>query len=314
VRLLQEHDVPAEKSGAVQKFQQEMVSISFQGRVIMRINHNMSAVFANRQLQDVSNRMDKTIEKLASGQAINRAGDDASGLAVSEKMRTQINGLVQAEKNAMNGLSFIQVAEGSFQQVSDILQRIRSLSIQSANGIYSNSDRTQIQVEVSQLVDEIDRISTSAEFNRMKMLTGRYARGSKTGSMFFHVGANSNQRIRVFIQTISAKALNLINGTVKRTISTVGHANSMIGYIDSALEKLNRQRADLGAYYNRLENTTKALVRSHENLMAADSRIRDVDMAAQMVEFTKDQILVQTGVAMLAQANFKPKLIIKLLD
>ncbi len=291
-----------------------VTSIQIQGRVTMRINHNMSAVFANRQLQDVSNRMDKTIEKLASGEAINRAGDDASGLAVSEKMRTQILGLVQAEKNTMNGLSFIQVAEGSFQQVNDILQRIRALSIQSANGIYSNSDRTQIQVEVSQLIDEVDRISTSAEFNRMKMLTGRYARGSKTGSMFFHVGANSNQRIRVFIQTISSKALNLIDGNKKRTISTVGQANSMIGYIDSALEKLNRQRADLGAYYNRLENTTKALVRSHENLMAADSRIRDVDMAAQMVEFTKDQILIQTGVAMLAQANFKPKLIMKLLD
>lgn len=280
----------------------------------MRINHNMSAIFANRQLQAVSRSLDKSIEKLASGEAINRAGDDASGLAVSEKMRTQINGLVQAEKNTQNGLSFIQVAEGSFQQVNEILQRIRSLSVQSANGIYSNSDRTQIQVEVSQLVDEIDRISTSAEFNRMKMLTGRYARGSKTGSMFFHVGANSNQRIRVFIQTISANALNLYSGNKKRTISTVGQANSMIGYIDSALEKLNRQRADLGAYYNRMENTIKALARSHENLMAADSRIRDVDMAAQMVEFTRDQILVQTGVAMLAQANFKPKLIMKLLD
>jgi flagellin len=314
VRLLQKHDVSAEKSGVVQKSQQEMIPISFQGRVTMRINHNMSAIFANRQLQAVSRSLDKSIEKLASGEAINRAGDDASGLAVSEKMRTQINGLVQAEKNTQNGLSFIQVAEGSFQQVNEILQRIRSLSVQSANGIYSNSDRTQIQVEVSQLVDEIDRISTSAEFNRMKMLTGRYARGSKTGSMFFHVGANSNQRIRVFIQTISANALNLYSGNKKRTISTVGQANSMIGYIDSALEKLNRQRADLGAYYNRMENTIKALARSHENLMAADSRIRDVDMAAQMVEFTRDQILVQTGVAMLAQANFKPKLIMKLLD
>lgn len=280
----------------------------------MRINHNMSAIFANRQLQIVAYRMDKSIEKLASGEAINRAGDDASGLAVSEKMRTQIKGLIQAEKNAQNGLSFIQVAEGSFQQVNDILQRIRTLSVQSANGIYSNSDRTQIQVEVSQLVDEVDRISTSAEFNRMKMLTGRYAKNSKIGSMFFHVGANSNQRIRVYIQTVSAKSLYLIEGGRKRTISTVGQANAMIGYIDSALDKLNRQRANLGAYFNRLENTSQALTRSYENLMAADSRIRDVDMAAQMVEFTRDQILVQTGVAMLAQANFKPKLIMKLLD
>lgn len=280
----------------------------------MRINHNMSAVFANRQMQNVAARMDKSIEKLASGEMINRAGDDASGLAVSEKMRTQINGLIQAEKNAQNGLSFIQVAEGAFQQLNDIMQRIRSLAVQSANGIYSNSDRMQIQVEVSQLIDEVDRIATSAEFNRLKMLTGAFSRKSKTASMFFQVGANSNQRIRVYITTINARALNLIENGVKRSISTVGQANSMIGFVDTALEKLNRQRADLGAYYNRLENTIKALALSYENMMAADSRIRDVDMAAEMVNFTRDQILVQTGTAMLAQANFKPQLIMKLLE
>ena len=280
----------------------------------MRINHNMSAVFANRQMQNVAARMDKSIEKLASGEMINRAGDDASGLAVSEKMRTQINGLIQAEKNAQNGLSFIQVAEGAFQQLNDIMQRIRSLAVQSANGIYSNSDRMQIQVEVSQLIDEVDRIATSAEFNRLKMLTGAFSRKSKTASMFFQVGANSNQRIRVYITTIKARALNLIENGVKRSISTVGQANSMIGFVDTALEKLNRQRADLGAYYNRLENTIKALALSYENMMAADSRIRDVDMAAEMVNFTRDQILVQTGTAMLAQANFKPKLIMKLIE
>jgi len=281
----------------------------------MRISHNMSAIFANRQMQSVARRIDKSIERLASGEAINRAGDDASGLAVSEKMRTQINGLIQAEKNAQNGLSFIQVAEGSFQQVNDMLQRIRMLSVQSANGIYSNSDRTQIQVEVSQLIEEIDRIATSAEFNRMKMLTGTFAKNSKVGSMFFHVGANSNQRIRVFIATIGAKSLNLSEpGGKKRSISTVGQANAMIGYVDLALEQLNRQRADLGSYYNRMENTIKALTLSYENMMAADSRVRDVDMAAQMVEYTKDQILLQTGTAMLAQANFKPKLIMKLLE
>ncbi len=282
---------------------------------IMRINHNMSAIFANRQLKNVSNRLDKTIEKLASGMAINKAGDDASGLAVSEKMRTQINGLIQAEKNAQNGLSFIQVAEGSFQQLNDILQRIRALAVQSANGIYSPSDRTQIQVEVSQLIDEIDRIATSAQFNRMKMLNGIFARNSKSGSIFFHVGPNQNQRIRVYIATISSKALNLRDkANKKQTISTVGAANNMIGFVDTALERLNRQRADLGAYYNRMENTIRALTRSYENMMAADSRIRDADMAAEMVNFTTDQILIQTGTAMLAQANFKPKLIMKLLD
>ncbi|TFH41019.1 MAG: flagellin [Chrysiogenales bacterium] len=281
----------------------------------MRINHNMSAVFASRHLTDVGNRLDKTIERLSSGQLINRAGDDATGLAVSEKMRTQIRGLVQAEKNAQNGLSFIQVAEGSYQQLNEIMQRIRVLAVQSANGIYSRDDRLQIQVEVSQLVDEIDRIATSAEFNRMKMLQGEFAKKSRTGSMFFHVGANQDQRIRVYIATVSSKAFNLVNeGNNKRTISTVAGANAMIGYADTAIDRLNRQRADLGAYYNRLENTVKALAVTYENMMSADSRIRDADMAVEMVEFTKDQILVRTSAAMLAQANTKPQLIMKLFE
>ena len=281
----------------------------------MRINHNMSAIFANRQIQNAAWRLEKSTEKISSGETINRAGDDASGLAVSEKMRTQINGLVQAEKNAQNGLSFIQVAEGSYQQVNEMLQRIRTLSIQSANGIYSNADRMQIQVEVSQLIEEIDRIATTAEFNRMKMLTGDFARNSKVGSMFFHVGPNSDQRIRVYISTVGARALNLESTEVgKRSISTVGQANSMIGYVDTALDSLNRQRADLGAYYNRMETTIRSLNQSYENMVAADSRVRDTDMAAQMVEYTRDQILVQTGVAMLAQANFVPKQVLKLIE
>jgi flagellin len=281
----------------------------------MRINHNMSAVFANRHLSEVENRLDKSIEKLSSGEQINRAGDDATGLAVSEKMRTQMNGLDQAEKNAQNGLSFIQVAEGSYQQLNEIMQRIRVLAVQSANGIYSRDDRLQIQVEISQLIDEVDRIGTSAEFNRMKMLRGEFAKMSKTGSMFFHVGANQDQRIRVYIATVGSKAFNLVNeGKVKRTVSTVAGANAMIGYVDSALDRLNRQRADLGAYFNRLENTIQALARNYENTMSAYSRIRDADMAAEMVEFTKDRILVQTSAAMLAQANTKPKLIMKLFE
>lgn len=279
----------------------------------MRINHNMSAIFANRKLQDVASKLDKSIEKLASGEQINRSGDNSSGLAVSEKMRTQIHGLFQAEKNAQNGLSFIQVAEGSLQQINEILQRVRQLSIQSANGIYSNQDRQQIQVEVSSLIDEIDRISSSAEFNRMKMLTGEFARNSKVGSMYFHVGPNSNQRIQAFISTMSAKALKLVVNNEKKSISTIGDANSMIATVDRALDRLNRQRAELGAYYNRMENTIKALNLSHENMLSADSRIRDADMAAEMVEFTKYEILTKSGVAMLAQANAKPQLILNLL-
>lgn len=281
----------------------------------MRINHNMSAVFANRQIQEAVYRLDKSIERISSGEVINRAGDDASGLAVSERMRTQIRGLSQAEKNAENGLSFIQLTEGAYHQLNEMLQRIRALSIQSANGIYSNNDRMQIQVEVSQLIDEIDRIATTAEFNRMKMLTGRFARNSTTGSMFFHIGPNEDQRIRVYIATVGARALDLVNGSSgKRSISTAGQANSMIGYVDSALDRLNQQRADLGAYYNRMETAIRSLSQSYENMLAADSRIRDTDMASQMVEYTRDQILVQTGVAMLAQANFVPKQVLQLLE
>jgi flagellin len=275
----------------------------------------MSAIFADRQLQIVAGRLDKSIQKLASGQTINGPGDDPSGFAVSERMRTQINGMSQAERNAQNGISFIQVSEGSYQQITDILQRIRQLSVQSANGIYSNRDRMMIQVEVSQLLQEIDRITTSAQFNGMKMLTGDFARESAIGSMYFHIGPNQSDTIRVFIATVSSKAFNLMSlEGVKRSVSTAGQANSMIGYVDNALDKLNMQRADLGAYYNRMENTVSALGIAQENMIAAYSRIRDVDMASEMVEYTKDQILVQTSVAMLAQANFKPKLVMKLLE
>ena len=158
-------------------------------------------------------------------------------------------------------------------------------------------------------------IANSAVFNRMKMLRGEFAKTSRTGSMFFHVGANQNQRIRVFIATVGSKAFNLVNeGNAKRTISRVAGANAMTGYVDTALDRLNRHRADLGAYFNRLENTIQDLARNYENDMSADSRIRDADMAAEMVEFTKDRILVQTGAAMLAQANTKPKLIMKLFE
>jgi len=280
----------------------------------MIVNHNLSAIFANRQVRNVSRELDKNMERLASGESINKAGDDASGLAVSEKMRTQISGLFQASKNVQNGLSFIQVAEGGLQQIGSILQRIRVLAVQSANGIYSHADRQQIQVEVSQLIDEVDRISNSAEFNRMKILTGEYSRSSVKASIYFHVGANKDQRIRAFIATMSARALKLVNQTgVKTSISTVQKANSMIEIVDSALDRLNRQRADLGAYYNRMENTVKSLDINHENMLAADSRIRDVDMASEMVEFTKNQILIQSGTAMMAQASFQPKQVLKLL-
>jgi flagellin len=254
------------------------------------------------------------MEKLSSGLRINRAGDDASGLAVSEKMRAQINGLRQAERNTEDGMSLIQTTEGYLQEISDILQRIRVLAVQSSNGIYTPEDRQMIQVEVSQLVDEIDRIASQAEFNKMSLLQGQFARGSRITSMWFHIGPNQHHRERVYIQTMTALALNLkrVDGNIL-TLSTPEFANEAIGTIDKAMEKINKQRADLGAYYNRLEHAAKGLMIAYENTQASESRIRDADMAETSVSFTKNQILVQSGTAMLAQANVRPQSVLQLL-
>ncbi len=280
----------------------------------MIINHNSSAVQAHRVLKFNEWNTDKTMSRLASGERITRAGDDPSGLAVSEKMRTQVRGLRQAERNTEDGMSLIQTTEGYLQQMSDILQRIRVLAVQSSNGIYSNEDRQLIQVEVSQLVDEVDRISSQAEFNRYALLKGDFSRTSKTGSMWFHMGPNANQRSRVFIGTMSSKALNLRGADNKIvTLSSPAQANATIGTVDGALETLMKQRADLGAYYNRLEHTAKGLMVAYENVASSESRIRDADMAEEMVNLTTQQILTQTGVAMLAQAGVRPQGILQLL-
>lgn len=285
----------------------------------MVINHNLSAMFAQRELGVTSGRIGGDIEKLSSGMRINKAGDDASGLAVSEKMRSQIRGLNQAAQNAQNGISFIQATEGYLQESSDILQRIRELSVQSSNGIYSSEDRMQIQVEVSQLVAEVDRIASSAQFNGMNMLTGRFARetgeNTITGSMWFHIGANMDQRVRVYIGTMTASALgvrNLGNGQIM-SLENADSANRGIGIIDEALKTINKQRADLGAYQNRLTHAVGGLNIGAENLQAAESRIRDTDMAKQMVEYTKNQVLSQSGTAMLAQANQSSQQVLSLL-
>ena len=285
----------------------------------MVINHNMSAMFAQRSqgLTDLSNQ--KNMEKLSSGMRINRAGDDASGLAVSEKMRAQISGLNQASTNAENGISFIQTTEGYLQETSDIVQRIRELAVQSSNGIYSDEDRMQIQVEVSSLIDEVDRIASAAQFNGMNMLTGRFARptgeNAVTGSMWFHIGANMDQRTQVYIGTMSATALGLKNlgDETKLSLAAPDDANRAIGTLDEALKKINKQRADLGAYQNRLEKTVVGLDIGAENLQASESRIRDTDMASEMVDFTKNQVLSQAGTAMLAQANQQSQNVLSLL-
>ena len=285
----------------------------------MVINHNMSAMYANRTLGVSNLSLSKDMEKLSSGEKINRAGDDASGLAVSEKMRSQIRGLNQASTNAQNGISFIQVTEGYLQETTDIMQRIRELAVQSSNGIYSDEDRMQIQVEVSQLVAEVDRIASQAQFNGMNMLTGRFAQATGenavTASMWFHIGANMDQRMQVFIGTMTASALGVRELGSENVLSLESPelANRAIGTIDEALKKINKQRADLGGYQNRMEYAVKGLDVSAENLQASESRIRDTDMAKQMVDFTKNQVLLQAGTAMLAQANSQSQTVLSLL-
>jgi len=286
----------------------------------MIINHNMSALNAQRVQSDVTKEVTKNMEKLASGMRINRAGDDASGLAVSEKMRAQIRGLGQASRNIGDGISFIQTTEGYLQESQDILQRLRELAVQSSNGIYTAQDRQQIQVEVSQLVDEVDRVASHAQFNGMNMLTGAFAREEGTNvvpsAMWFHIGANVDQRARVFIGTMSATALGLkdINDGKKISLASPDEANRAIMTFDAALNRVSKQRADLGAYQNRLEFAVKGVDVGAENLQASESRIRDVDMARQMVDYTKNQILVQSGNAMLAQANQRSQSTLQLLQ
>jgi flagellin len=255
------------------------------------------------------------MEKLSSGMRINKAGDDASGLAVSEKMRTQIEGLRQAERNTEDGMSFVQTAEGYLDQSAKFVRRIRTLSVQSANGIYSDSDRKLIQVEVSQLVDEIDRIASQAEFNRFKVLTGAFSKVNPKASMWFHLGPNQNQRERVFIGTMTAAAFKLKAGDkIVVSLESPQGANNAIGLMDASLQRLSKQRADLGAYYNRLEMTAQGLMTAYENIQASESRIRDVDMAEELVEFTKNSILVQSSISMLAQANLQPQGVLRLLQ
>ncbi len=283
----------------------------------MIINHNTSSAFASRTLNFRQDSIQGNIEKLSSGMRINRAGDDASGLAVSEKLRSQIRGLNQAERNIQDAVSFIQTSEGYLQNTQDILHRIRELSVQSANGIYTAEDRMQIQVEVSQLVDEVNRIASHAQFNGMNMLTGAFARDSAVGQiMQFQVGANMDQSEQVFIGTMTARALGLEDfqgegGIV--SISTPDLANRTIGIVDTAMRQINRQRADLGAYQNRFEIAQQGVAIASENLAAAESRIRDTDMARQVVDFVKNQILVQANTAMLAQANTQPQSVLQLL-
>ncbi len=345
----------------------------------MIINHNLSAMYAHRQFKLDTFYTHKNIEKLSSGLRINRAGDDPAGLAVSEKMRAQIRGLNQASRNAQDGVSMIQTAEGWLQETNNILLRMRELAVQVANGTYTFEDRKQVEQEIKQLVDEIDRIASHAEFNTMKLLRGgfrrnphdeNFARGianvewrkydknlvhtyadppirpigdpdpvkdpsehklvrdfgiekeEDKGGVYFHVGANTDQREKFFIENMSAYALGLASGTPtvdseKRELlvsyTTQDGANKAIAQIDSAIYIVSRQRADLGAYQNRLETTIRGVDIAAENLQSAESQIRDVDMAKEMVEFVKNQILSQSAASMLAQANLRPQVVLRVL-
>jgi flagellin len=284
----------------------------------MIINHNISSINANRMLGLKGKAVDRSMEKLASGLKINRGGDDASNLAVSEKLRSQIRGLNQASKNIQSGVSFIQTSEGYLAETQDILHRLRELAVQSANGIYTEEDREQIQIEVDQLVDEVNRVASHAQFNGLNMLTGRFAENAPAGAgttMFFHVGANMDQREVMFIGTMTSKALGIqdVGDDTFMSLSTANQANQNIGVLDEALKRVSRQRADLGGYQNRFEVAKVGVDVAAENLQAAESILRDTDMAAQMVEYVKDNILVQAGTAMLAQANTKPQTVLQLL-
>lgn len=269
----------------------------------MRINHNISALNTYRQLSMNNTATQKNLEKLSSGYRINRAGDDAAGLAISEKMRGQIRGLEMAQKNAQDGISLIQTAEGALTETHSILQRMRELAVQAANDTNVSADRDAIQAEIDALVSEINRIADNTEFNTQNLLDGSF-----TGKAF-HIGANSGQNITVDIATMNASAL----GVASISVASAGVANTAITSINDAIEDVSTERSKLGAVQNRLEHTINNLGATAENLTAAESRIRDVDMAKEMMAFTKNNILMQAAQSMLAQANQQPQGVLQLL-
>jgi flagellin len=262
----------------------------------LRINSNIEAFNAHRQLVGTSDRAAKSMERLSSGYRINRAADDAAGLAISEKLRGQINGLDQAQRNSQDAVSLVQTAEGSLNEVHSMLQRVRELAVQYQNGTLSTSDKAAITAEAAQLQSEINRIGSSADFNGIKLLDGT------GGTISFQVGANDGDTIAVSTAKLSDKV-----GTID-----VDQTNA-ISAIDAAIENVSTLRGSFGAVQNRLEHTLNNLATYQENLMASESRIRDVDMASEMVDFSKNQILQQAGTSMLAQANQAPQAVLSLL-
>ncbi len=260
----------------------------------LRINTNVEAFNAHRQLSGTQSKLSKSMERLSSGYRINRAADDAAGLAISERLRGQVNGLAQAQRNVQDAVSLVQTAEGSLTEVHAMLQRVRELAVQFKNGSLSNADRTAIQSEVNQLASEIERIGASAEFNGIKLLNA-------SQNISFQVGAKDGESI--IVSTISLGGATTAGGVGTAYFALASNNTVDISEIDVAIDNVSSQRAQFGAVQNRLEYTLQDAAIYQENLTSSESRIRDVDMAAQMVEFTKLQILQQAGTAMLAQAN-----------
>ncbi|MGX6441641.1 flagellin Hag [Neobacillus sp. K501] len=270
----------------------------------MRINHNIAALNTHRQLANASGAQSKSMEKLSSGQRINRAGDDAAGLSISEKMRGQIRGLETASKNAQDGISMIQTAEGALNETHAILQRMRELAVQGANDTNTTQDRSAIESELDQLTSEIDRISGQTQFNKKNLLDG-------TLNATLQIGANAGQHLNITISTMNSTSLTVADANV--SVDTAANASASIANIDAAIEAVSTQRSSLGAFQNRLEHTISNLDTSAENLTASESRIRDVDMAKEMMSQTKNSILSQAAQAMLAQANQQPQGVLQLL-
>ena len=278
----------------------------------MRINTNVAAMNTYSRLTAANTAKSNSLAKLSSGSRINKAGDDAAGLAISEKMKAQIGGLTQAKRNAQDGISLVQTAEGALNESHSILERMRDLTVQGKNGTLTDEDRESINKELFALHEELGRIAKTTEFNTQNLLGSTAAKGAPA-SFTFQIGANQGQTLTVKIGNMSG--VSLLGAADKFTLGKAGaNADKLLGSIDDAIKKVSSQRASLGAVQNRLEHTINNLTATNENLSEANSRIRDVDMAEEMMTFTKSNILSQAATSMLAQANAMPNSVLNLLQ
>ena len=282
----------------------------------MVIKNNISALNSVRVLDNRDNVINRNIQQLSTGLRINKAADNPTNLAVSEKFRSQIGGLQAASRNANNGISLIQTAEGYLTESQNLVRRIKELAVQTANGVYQDQDRQLAQTEVNELVDEVNRLGQVANFNGLPLLDGRFSRPDSNGgspiatSLYFQVGANSDQRVRAYIATFSSAALGIDN----ISLSTIDQSQRAITLVDEALNRINSQRADLGSYENRLESVVKSVDLAATNFQSAESKIRDLDIASAVVDFSRNTIVNQANIAALAQANSRAQSVLSLLQ